>query len=103
MQYCLGENLDRVFITISLTRQKMETISSENDADKTISFSVILHYPDGEGADESLSSVAIDSSASLSALAAKILQQLYQRGKVDGNQILKAKNVKGMCSQSTDI
>lgn len=39
--------------------------------------------------------VHIDPSSRLSSLAPKFLQQLYEQGKVEGEDILKASNVKG--------
>lgn len=69
-------------------------------------FRVVLHRPgsvvEGEKISENpedsefdQSFVYIESSSNLSSLASKFLQLLYEQGRVEGKDILKANNVKG--------
>lgn len=73
-------------------------VKTEVNQTRKVSFRVLLHYTNASEGDEKSEDeeniVSVDSSANLSSLASKFLQQLYQQGKVDGKQIMKASNVK---------
>ena len=69
-------------------------------------FRVVLHRPGSVQEGEKISEksedseldesiVYIEPSTNLSSLASKFLQLLYEQGKVEGKEILKASNVKG--------
>ena len=86
-------------------------VKSESSDNHKVRFRVILHRPgssvsettkiseNNENSDissvEDQSFVYIDTSSNLSSLASKFLHQLYEQGKVEGKDILKANNVKG--------
>ena len=82
-------------------------VKSEPDEKYKARFRVVLHRPgsvfeEGEKISEKpeysefdQSFVYIESSTNLSSLASKFLQLLYEQGKVEGKDILRASNVKG--------
>ena len=76
----------------------------ESEYCEKVRFRVVIHRPGStveqgakisEISEQDQSFVYIESSSNLSSLAVKFLQPLYEQGRVEDKDILKANNVKG--------